>query len=120
MKPRAVRPDPRNKPSGGSAEGVDVGNPSSGSYRVGDAIGPSHLVTPRSGTNDDVALQVSEALSVQLSALCDWPNQSVTAEVIEGEVFLTGSVTSDVISRAAERCAAGATDLPVCNALALH
>jgi hypothetical protein len=124
MKPRAVRPNLRNKPSGGSAEGVDVGNPSSGSYWVRDDVGPSHLVTSRSGADDivarDVAVQVSEALSAKLSGQCEWPDQAITVEVIEGEVFLTGTVTSDVISRAAQRCATAATDLPVRNALVLQ
>lgn len=124
MKARTVRPEPRNKPRGGSGKAVDVGNPSSGSHWQHDAAGPSRLVTPggetgpsEADTAHDAAFRVTQALAAQLATQCDWQSQRIRVEQDGRGLVLEGSVTSDVIARAAERCARAETDLPVRNAL---
>jgi hypothetical protein len=88
-------------------------NPATNGYWLRDDVGPRSYVAPLVNapkeSEDDPVRQIAEALELQLGTLPDWPDQTIHVRRLEGELRLVGFVTSEVMRRAAERCAEGAT-----------
>lgn len=94
-------------------------NAASNGFWLHDAAGPRVYVAPV-GEDDPEIRAVAEAIAVQLGAQPDWDRQAIHVRRIEGELRLVGLVTSGVMARAAERCAAGVAGGPVRNDLELR
>jgi hypothetical protein len=89
-----------------------------------DETGPAAYVPPLvkvGDTHDRPDLpHLTEALSLQLGTLPDWGAQSIQIRRIDARLHLFGTVTSEVIRRAAHRCVAQESGEPVDNRLVVR
>ncbi|MDP2087179.1 MAG: BON domain-containing protein [Gemmobacter sp.] len=121
-------PEPLDPPTIGieapDPPGAQSANAASNGHWLHDEFGPRTYVAPLVGAEDepheDLVRQIAEALELQLGDLPEWADQAIHVRRLEGELRLVGFVSSDVIRRAAERCATGVTTEPVRNDLVVR
>jgi hypothetical protein len=118
--PQPLPPDPSDQATPAPVLVADEG-PTLNGYWQHDDAGPGAYV-PGGGDRDDRAItdRIAQALDTQLGTLPDWSAQSIHVRHDDGGLRLVGFVTSDVIRRAAERCASAAAAGPVINDLQLR